>query len=109
MRDKIRDIVVQAVAGTKDLTESIDELHALLDDRQKVYNFKTKNKEGFVQSEIDTLLKEYPDINMDKFNSALMGITCMIINDETVIYHCDIDKALRCGIENRNLRSWEWD
>ena len=34
MRDKIRDIVVQAVAGTKDLTESIDELHALLDDRQ---------------------------------------------------------------------------
>ena len=34
MRDKIRDIVVQAVAGTKDLTEAIDELHALLDDRQ---------------------------------------------------------------------------
>ncbi len=34
MRDKIRDIVVQAVAGTKDLTEAIDELDALLDDRQ---------------------------------------------------------------------------
>ncbi len=34
MRDKIRDIVVQAVAGTKDLTEAIDELHDLLDDRQ---------------------------------------------------------------------------
>ena len=28
--------------------------------REKVYNFKTKNKEGFVQSEIDTLLKDYP-------------------------------------------------
>jgi hypothetical protein len=77
--------------------------------REKVYSFKTKNKEGFVQSEIDSLLKDYPDINMDKFNSALMGITCMRINDETVIYHCDIDKALRCGVENRNLRSWEWD
>ena len=77
--------------------------------REKVYNFKTKNKEGFVQSEIDTLLKGYPSINIDKFNSALRGVTCEIINDETVIYHCDIYKALCCGIENRNLRSWEWD
>lgn len=77
--------------------------------REKVYNFKTKNKEGFVQSEIDTLLEDYPNIDKDKFNSALMGITCMRINDETVIYHCDIYKALRCGIEKRNLRSWEWD
>ncbi|NRB62855.1 MAG: hypothetical protein HRU40_07480 [Saprospiraceae bacterium] len=77
--------------------------------RKKVYNFKTKNKEGFVQSEIDTLLKDYPNINIDKFNSALRGITCMMINDETVIYHCDIYKALRCGTENRNLRVWEWD
>ena len=76
---------------------------------EKVYNFKTKNKEGFVQSEIDTLLKYYPKINMDKFNDALFGITCMIINDEIVIYHYDIEKALRCGIESRNLRSWEWD
>ena len=77
--------------------------------REKVYNFKTKNKEGFVQSEIDMLLKDYPDINMNKFNSALRGITCMMVDNETVIYHCDIEKALCCGIENRNLRTWEWD
>ena len=77
--------------------------------REKIYNFKTKNKEGFVQSEIDMLLKDYPDINMNKFNSALRGITCMMVDNETVIYHCDIEKALRCGIENRNLRTWEWD
>ena len=77
--------------------------------REKIYNFKTKNKEGFVQSEIDMLLKDYPDINRDEFNSALRGITCMEINGETVIYHCDIEKALCCGIENRNLRTWEWD
>ena len=77
--------------------------------REKVYNFKTKNKEGFVKGEIDMLLKDYPDINMNKFNSALRGITCMMVDNETVIYHCDIEKALRCGIENRNLRTWEWD
>lgn len=77
--------------------------------RKKIYNFKTKNEEGFVQSEIDTLLKDYPDINMDKFNSALMGNTRVTVDNEIVMYHCDIEKALRCGVENRNLRSWEWD
>jgi len=29
MRDKIQEIVVQAVAGTKDITEAIDDLHNL--------------------------------------------------------------------------------
>ena len=77
--------------------------------REKVYNFKTKNKEGFIQSEIDTLLKDYPKINLDKFNNALMGNTCMMVDDEIVMYHCDIEKALRCGVENRNLRNWELD
>jgi hypothetical protein len=77
--------------------------------REKVYNFKTKNKEGFVQSEIDALLKDYPNINMDKFNSALTGNTCIRVDNEIVIYHCDIEKALRCGIENRNLNSLEFD
>ena len=77
--------------------------------KNKVYNFPTKHKEGFVQDEIDILLKDYPDINMNKFHNALMGITCMLINDEIVTYHCDIEKALRCGIDNRDLRIWAWD
>jgi len=77
--------------------------------REKVYSFKTKNKEGFVQSEIDTLLKEYPNINMDKFNNALRGNTCMMVDNEIVMYHCDIEKALICGIKNRNLGIGEWD
>lgn len=77
--------------------------------QEKVYNYKTKNKEGFVQSEINDLLKSYPDINMEKFNDALYGITCMRIDNETVIYHCDVEKALNCGIENRNLYVNEWD
>jgi hypothetical protein len=77
--------------------------------REKVYGFKTKHKEGFVRSEIDTLLKDYPNINMDKFNEALFGITCMMKDNEMVIYHCDVEKALHCGIENRGLRVCEWD
>lgn len=77
--------------------------------KERVYGFKTKHKEGFVQGEIDELLKDYPGINMDKFDNALMGITCMMIDDELVIYHCDIELALKCGIEEREPRSWEWD
>ena len=73
--------------------------------KRKSINFNTKNKEGFIQSEIDTLLKDYPHINMDKFNSALMGNTCMMVDNETVMYHCHIEKALRCSIEHRNLRN----
>jgi len=77
--------------------------------QKHVYNFHTKNKEGFVQSEIKDVLKKYPDIDMEKFNDALTGITCKIINNETIIYHCDIEKALYCGVEKRDLTFSEWD
>lgn len=76
---------------------------------KKIYKFPTKHKEGFVQSEIDALLKDYPNIDMEKFNSELMGNTCMVKEGEIIQYHCAIEKALICGIEKRNLRSYEWD
>ncbi len=76
---------------------------------EKVYGYKTKHKEGFIKSEIDGLLKFYPNIDMDKFNSALCGITCMLKDNETIIYHCDIKRALHCGIEKRDLKSYEFD
>jgi len=77
--------------------------------KDKVYNYKTKHKYGFVRSEIEDLLKDYPDIDKSKFDDALYGITCMRIDDETVIYHIDIEKALYCGTEKRNLTQEEWD
>jgi len=75
----------------------------------KVYNFKTKYQQGFIKSELEELLKEYVGINMDKFNDALMGNTCMLIDNNVIMYHCDIEKALTCGMENRDLNSLEWD
>jgi hypothetical protein len=76
---------------------------------EKVYNFKTKYPQGFVKQEIEELLSDYPKINKEKFDDALIGITCMMTNGELIIYHCDIDKALRCGIEDRDLKLYEWD
>lgn len=77
--------------------------------KDKVYNFPTKNKEGFVQSEIDELLKGFPAIDIEKFNNALGVITVQIINNETVIFHDDIKKAIYCGLEKRELKGYEFD
>ena len=72
-------------------------------------NFKTKYEQGFVKDEIKSITEMFPVLNMDKFNDALNGITAMMIDNEVIIYHCDIEKALLCGIENRKLTSLEWD
>ncbi len=77
--------------------------------KEKVYEFKTKNKEGFVQSEIDALVKEFMRVNLDKFKEALSVIACIMIHDELVIYRYDIIKAFYCGIDNRHLDESEWD
>lgn len=82
-------------------------------DRKKVYNliynFKTKHKEGFVKDEIEVLLQEFPNINLDKFYDALRGITVIKVKTEMIFFRDDIEKALNCSLENRNLKSWEWD
>ena len=76
----------------------------------KVYNYKTKYPQGFIESEIKELLKGYPDIDMKKFDDAMMGNTCMIApDDQTIIYHCDVEKAILCGIEKRGLKWYEFD
>jgi hypothetical protein len=78
--------------------------------QDKIYNYPTRNKIGFLMVEVEQLLSEFPDCNREKFNSALLGITCL--GDENwnvIIFHSDIEKALYCGLENRNLRSYEWD
>ncbi len=77
--------------------------------KEKVYNYPTRYREGFTDSEIKTLLKDYPDINKDRFDDALKGITCLVLENNVITYHCDIYYALLCGIENRKLFSWEWD
>lgn len=74
-----------------------------------VYDFKTKNKSGFTPSEEKELLEKFPNINKDQYGNALNGITGEVIDGELITYHVDIIAALKCGIENRNMTSFEWD
>jgi len=96
--------------------------------KDKVYNYKTKYEMGFTHDEVHDLLQEYPNINMDKFNNAMMGNTCSAVKEyvlnpnkfkrifkryiEKLIilnYHCDVLTALKCGIEGRDIYPSEFD
>ena len=78
--------------------------------KDKVYNYPTESKYGFNPKEIETLLSDFPNINRNKFNNAMFGNTCMVNErDELIMYFCDILSAIRCGLENRELKVGEWD
>ena len=74
-----------------------------------IYDYPTKHEIGFIKSEIDHVLSKFPDINMQKYYDAMMGNTCMNDpKDGSIIYHCDILKAICCGVEDRELKMHEW-
>jgi len=73
-----------------------------------VNQFPVKYEYGFTASEINTLLTEY-DLNEDLFYQKLGVNTCMVIEGQTITYHCDIEKALFCLVENRDQNFLEWD
>lgn len=75
-----------------------------------VYSYETKHEIGFTDKEILYLLmKSKETINMEKFGNALTGITCTKIDDDFITYHCDIEIAMRCGIQDRDLKGYEFD
>lgn len=73
-----------------------------------VYDYPTKHVQGFLASEIMTILEKY-GIDNDKFYDALGVNTCMMIGGQFITYHCDILKGLLCVIENREQTFEEWD
>ena len=78
-----------------------------------VYEYKTYHEHGFIQEEIEEIIKLFPKFNMKKFDDAMMGNTCMMTayngQKRFVNYHCDVLSGLRCGIEDRDLYFNEWD
>ena len=76
----------------------------------RIYNYEAKSEHGLMEAEIQNVLKDYPDCDMEKYNEAIMGNTCMVSDDKEIInYHCDVYSAILCGVENRDQTLQEWD
>ena len=71
-------------------------------------NYLCKYDLGFTGQEIKELLEKY-NIDSEKFYVALGVNTCAIIDGKTITYHCDIEKGLRCVLEDRQQNINEWD
>ena len=77
---------------------------------ERVYNYKSKSDHGLISTEIEDILKDYPDCDMEKYNDAMFGNTCMFEDDKGFIhYHTDVYSAILCGVENRDQMLQEWD
>jgi hypothetical protein len=46
---------------------------------------------------------------MDKYYKAVQGDTCAVVDNQVIQYHCDIEKAIRCGLEKRDIKPYEFD
>ena len=75
-----------------------------------VNKYPTKHEHGFIDPEIKELLDLFENLNMDKWDNAMRGNTCMMdAKDGFIIYHCDILTGLRCALENRDQYLHKWD
>jgi hypothetical protein len=54
-----------------------------------VYNYPTKYQMGFTNSEIEEVLKNFPNLNREFYSNALYRVTCMITDDEMIDYIAD--------------------
>lgn len=68
---------------------------------ERVKTYPTKHEEGFTPSEIDELLKEYPNINMKKFNEATSCLTGIMIEGEFITFHCDVELAIKRSVKKK--------
>ena len=77
-----------------------------------VNNWPTQFEEGLTHLEITNIIntiKMHNEFSHEKFDSAMMGNTCMVKEGKTITYHCDVVKGIQCALENRNLNVLEWD
>jgi len=74
-----------------------------------VYKYPTRYEKGFMPDELTNVLSEYPNIDMKKYDEAMMGNTCVMYEGKFCMYHTDVYHALLCGIEGRDLKLTEWD
>lgn len=71
-----------------------------------VYSYPTKNKYGFNSKEREDLLSGIEGLDVRKYNDAMMGITCMMNEEDGIIvYPGDVVNGIRAGLG----MGYSWD
>ena len=78
-----------------------------------VTSFHTKHELGFNSTEQETLVNYFKSnskvFNIEKYNSALTGITCAMGPNGIIIYPCDMITAIACATQDRDMKPYEFD
>tara|TARA_R100000951_G_scaffold112536_1_gene113031 strand:+ start:856 stop:1113 length:258 start_codon:yes stop_codon:yes gene_type:complete len=77
-----------------------------------IEEFDTEHEYGFNPKEKAMVFEHFKDcdFNVDKYNDAMMGNTCMINSRKEIItYPIDLIHGMVCALENRDLYSHEFD
>ena len=79
--------------------------------KEIIDSFPRKHPNGFDPSELEELLKDFPKIDLEKFNDEIFGDTYLIddINNLPIRYTHDIYRAIDIAITGRTMNNFEWD
>jgi len=74
-------------------------------------SFPRKHPNGFNPTELEEILKNFPKIDLEKFNDEISGDTYMKddINNLPIRYTYDIHRAIDIAITVRPVSDVEWD
>lgn len=73
-----------------------------------INTYKRKYKEGFTQEEVSDILCHL-DIAPILFYDKIGCCTCLVKDDRPLLYLYDLELGVRCCLENRNIKSYEFD
>lgn len=69
-----------------------------------------KYEQGIQDTEMRQMIKalnEKTYVNMDRFNDAMIGHTCPVIDGQTLWYDMDVYKGLKYAIKESNTHFWD--
>lgn len=72
-------------------------------------DFKRQYKEGYTNDEIIQIFKNLDNADQNIFFDCLTGVTAVTVDGQILFYEIDIERAIKCSIEKRNLKDYEWD
>lgn len=100
MKDKE---LIKSIKDNIEIEMKVKKIYTQEEISKTINNFKRKYQDGFMMSEIKELLSNFEDINIDKFDAQMSGITVLSIDNNILIYPHDVFKGIINGLEYRDI------